>query len=558
MKIPENLRILSPLFGLFIYWIFVISGINLSFPIQVIPDETTQLLNIYGMINSGTLKLPYESYYSAWVHYSFLPFTLLYWGFEYFMIGMPSLAMFKTHVAANYIDVLPFLRSISSFLFLFSAWLVSKVIADRWGQKVGNLFLCFLVLDLLLFINLHYSKHWIIDFAWVFLSIYLYWTYLKNRLNLFLILSGISFCFAIFSSHPLIFAGFYHFYLLISNKGTKKDLFKDICVTLVIVIIAFILTIWLGPGKILSEIIYSGSSSQIHMSISFTVLGDFLLALFDYNFILTTFFVFSLLYMILKRDFEIFLLLIPFISYLLLIATYHFEPRYGLFLVISMSLISAITISKVNRRATFNVLLGLLVVINLSLLLSWHLTIVEKDTRIMTLEWLKKNTSNNSFVIYNTLGFNYDPLSTKGIKFIDNNFPNAIGTREKLHLSLGLPDGINGIILRKIEEGRHKGPKLIRRLVESGYEPILTNERFGFDAYFHQPAPTTYHSILKNCSYTIEATFLPYKKIPDNFEKYGDILYNFSSVIKSLIIFDRPGPIMTIYKFNKDQPTTCS
>ena len=96
MKIPKNLRILSPLFGLFIYWIFVISGINLSFPIQVIPDETTQLLNIYGMINSGTLKLPYESYYSAWVHYSFLPFTLLYWGFEYFIISMPSLVMFKS------------------------------------------------------------------------------------------------------------------------------------------------------------------------------------------------------------------------------------------------------------------------------------------------------------------------------------------------------------------------------------------------------------------------------------------------------------------------------
>ncbi|SVD64935.1 uncharacterized protein METZ01_LOCUS417789, partial [marine metagenome] len=29
-----------------LYYIFVISGVNLSIPIQVIPDETTQLLNI--------------------------------------------------------------------------------------------------------------------------------------------------------------------------------------------------------------------------------------------------------------------------------------------------------------------------------------------------------------------------------------------------------------------------------------------------------------------------------------------------------------------------------
>ena len=143
MRISNNLKTSIPLFLLFIYWIFLVSGIDLSFPIQVIPDETAQLLNIYGMINSGSLKLPYETYYTVWVHLSFLPFTILFWGFEYFIEGMPSMAIFKTHVAANYIDVLPFLRSVSSILFLFSAWLVSKVIADKWSQKVAYLFLCF-------------------------------------------------------------------------------------------------------------------------------------------------------------------------------------------------------------------------------------------------------------------------------------------------------------------------------------------------------------------------------------------------------------------------------
>jgi len=556
-KFTQNLLTLSPLVGLFVYWVFVFLGVNLSFPIQVIPDETSQLLNIYGLINSGQFKLPYETYYTVWVHYSFLPFTIIYWFFDYFLIGMPSIEEFKIHVAANYIDVLPFLRSVSAFIFLFSAWLVSNVIADKWSQKTAFLFLFFLVFDLLLFINLHYSKHWVIDFAWIFISIYLYWAYLKNRSNLILFLAGFFFCIAIFSSHPLIIAGLYHIYLLSISKPTTRHLIKDISIISSIFILMLILTMWLGPGKILSEIFYSGTSSQIQPNISFNLIGNFLIALFDYNLLLTIFFIFSIGYAVVKRKLKLFFLLIPFICYLLLISTYHFEPRYLLFLIISMSLVSAVVISKINNKFFFNSLLGLMFFVNLTLLICWHLIIVEKDTRIMALDWIKNNTINNSFVIYNTLGFNYYPLSKQGINFIGDNFPNAIGSREKLHLSLGLPDGINGIILRKIEEGKYNGPKLISKLIKSGYEPILINERFGFDAYFHQPAPTTYESILRDCTYSIESIYLPYDVVPKNFEKYGDILYNFSNVIISLLTFERPGPIMTIYKFNQNQPKSC-
>ena len=51
--------------------------------------------------------------------------------------------------------------------------------------------------------------------------------------------------------------------------------------------------------------------------------------------------------------------------------------------------------------------------------------------------------------------------------------------------------------------------------------------------------------------------FIPYSEIPADFENYGDILQNFTNVIKSLILFDRPGPVMTIYGFDDKQPNAC-
>ena len=52
---------------------------------------------------------------------------------------------------------------------------------------------------------------------------------------------------------------------------------------------------------------------------------------------------------------------------------------------------------------------------------------------------------------------------------------------------------------------------------------------------------------------------LPYKdnKIPNDFERYGDILYNFTSVFDALRAFEKLGLILIIYQFNKKQPDTC-
>jgi len=567
MKIKNSLIKNSIFIALFSYWILLLLGSSLSLPIVVIPDEEAQLLNIYGLIYNSTFKLPYESYYSVWIHYALVPFTLFYWFIEYFLMGMPSLLEFKTHVAANYLDVLPTLRMVSSSLFLLSAWLVSKVIEDRWELRTANLFLLFMVLDLLMFINLHYSKHWIIDFSWLFISIYLYWKYLRNTKKIFLIFAGITFSVAVLSSHPLIVGIFAHFYLFMSNKGGVRDFIKDASFTFIIFLLIFLLTLWLGPGTVISDLLYGQFGGKILSGISLNIISDSILTLFDYNFILTTLLIFSLIYMVLKRDLEIFLLFIPFIIYLLLISTYHFETRYILFLTICMSLICAISISKISKRRTFNCLVGLLVLVNFSLLLTWHQIIIKKDTRQIAYEWIDRNTTNSSFVIYNTLSFNYKPQSTKGINFIKKNFPKAMGTRENLHLSLELPDGVNGIILRKIEEANYSGPKLIRRLIDSGFDPILTNERFGKDAIHFQSSDETFKNILINCLYSTQLIYKPYSRslkaalwgnTAKNFESYGDILYNFTSVIKSLIVLDRPGPTISIYFFPKNQPSSCS
>jgi len=352
-----------------------------------------------------------------------------------------------------------------------------------------------------------------------------------------------------------------------SNKRRIEDFIKDASFTFIIFLITFLLTLWLGAGSVISDLLYGQSGGQILSGISLDIISDSLLALFDYNFILSTLFIFSLIYMVVKRDLEIFLLLIPFIIYLLLISTYHFETRYIIFLTICMSLICAISISKINKKRVFNCLVGLLVLVNFSLLLTWHQIIIKKDTRQMAYEWIDRNTTNNSFIIYNTLSFNYKPLSTKGINFILENFPKAIGTRENLHLSLRLADGVNGVMLRKIEEANYSGPELIRRLIDSGFDPILTNERFGKNAIHFQSSDKTFKNILINCLYSTQIVYKPYSRslkaalwgnTAENFESYGDILYNFTSVIKSLIVLDRPGPTVSIYHFTKNQPSSCS
>jgi hypothetical protein len=540
---------------LIFYWLFVAIGIKLSIPIQVIPDETTQLLNIYGMIQNISLKLPYESAYTFWVHITLLPFTALYWLVEYFIQGLPNLESFKTYVAVNYMNVLPFLRLVSTAFLLYSTWLISIVVTEKIGKKAAILLVIFFLSDLLVFINLHYSKHWMIDLSWIFISIYAYHRYLHTESKYLFYISIISFFIGVYSSQPLFIAFLYHLYLYAESDQSQKSFISDLIVAILVGIIFLVITLWLGPGKIIGEIFNNASTTQLNASIE--IAPQFLISLFDYNPFLTIVSLLLFFHAILKKNYRALLLSFPFFGYLVLISTFHYEPRYSLFLVIAMSIFSALAMEKIMSYRVLVLTVGVMLIFNLALLTSWHNIANAKDTRVMASEWLNDNYLDNSFIIYNTLGFNYIPLSKDGIGFIHKEFPNAIGTREKLHISLKLPDGMNGIILRKIEEGRYIGSEFISKLIHSGYQPILLNERFGEDAYFHQPAIVTYENILKNCNYHILEKFMPYSKKPEDFEKYGDILYNFTNVIKSLILFDRPGPIMTIYIFDNNQPNTC-
>ena len=547
----------NPLFWLSLYFLIVLSGVSLSIPIQVIPDETAQLLNVYAIIQNKSLILPYETYYTVWVHLSLLPFTIIYWGVEYLIQGLPDVTSFSKYVASNYMDVLPFLRGSSALMFIVSTVLVSNVVRYYWSNLAARFFICFVLLDLLLFINLHYSKHWIIDISWVFLSIFLYWRYLITQKITIFCFAIIAFSLGVFSSHPLVIAGLYPLLMMINAKLSIKLFLRDLIIFLIIFFIFFFATIYFGAGKIIGQLVTGGSSDQVGFHLS--LIPTFIKSLFDYNPLLTSIFFFTTVFAILRRKIILLLLTIPFIGYLLLIASFHYEPRYGLFLVVSMSLVSAIFVSQLRSNKAKYVLVMSVVLLNIYYLISWHLIAIEKDTRTIASEWVLENIDEKSFVIYNTVGFNYIPLARKGIEFVDNNFPNTIGTREKLHLSMNLDDGINGLILRRIDESNHKGNDFIGALIQNGFKPILLNERYGYDAYFFQPSPTAYNQILNSCEFFVRKKILPYRlnEIPKDFERYGDILYNFTSVFYALRVFSRPGPIMTIYEFNEVQPDSC-
>jgi len=537
-----------------IYFVLLYLGIDLSIPIQVIPDETSQLLNIYGQIQNFSLKLPYESYYTVWAHVILLPFTVLYWGFDYVIQGFPDISQFKKYVAENYMLVLPYLRLVSALIFIHSLWQLSKVIQNYFGIKAATLFFVLVLLDLLVFINLHYSKHWIVDISLIFYSIYSYERYINSGRIFFFYIGVIVFMIGVFSTHPLAVAFIYPMLIFFHLGKTKNQFFREFLIALIIFIIFTLITLYLGPGKIIGDLFSNGSTNQLHFSLD--LIPVFIRSIFDYNPILTTLFLLTLVYGLYKKRYIYLIFSTPFFAYLILISQFHFEPRYSLFLVISMALPVAVFLSKFYSKLFLVFFIG----VNFSLIATWNLIITNVDTRQMTVDWIKENYNNNNFLIFNTVGFNYVSMRSEGVKFLQQNFPEMIGTREKLITELGLTGSFNNTILRKFDESNYSGTELISSLLKNDYKPILINERFGYDAYFFQPAPNTFNEIIKNCEYKIIQEFLPYRgdKIPHDFEEYGDILYNFNGVIQTFLKIERPGPVIKIFEFAEKQPSTCT
>jgi hypothetical protein len=537
-----------------LYYIFIVLGLSFSYPIEAIPDETAQLLNVYAMIQNHSLHSPYESPYTIWTHLFLLPFVLIFWGFQYVYLGFPDLVYFKTYVASNYTDVLPFARAAASAFFLLSFFLLSKVIKSYFNNRVTTYLTIFLLLDLLLFINLHYSKHWTIDIGWIFISIYTYHLYL-NRLNRLLIfISSATFGFAIFATPPLI-ASLPIYLIMMYSKGLKNTNIYDIFFAFLVVITIFLLTLWLGPGLYFGNIFYSGSSN--HLDFSWELPYKLFLTLFDYNRVLFVIFVASIILSVKDKKWATLFLLSPSVLYLLIMSVFHYEPRYNLFVEINIAIFSAIVVANsfnsFYRRVSFISIL----IVNSMLLITWTDIITTKDTRVLAMEWIKSNATKDSFVVYNTWGFNYVPITNDSALFIQKYFPKSLSTRERIHINLGLLDGVNGSILRKINEGGYNGAEFMKRLISLGYEPILINERFGKDAHFSQPGGQTYFEILNNCKYDVVETITPFKNTPDDYERYGDILYNFTGVFSTLMVFDRPGPVVTIYKIRSKQLEGC-
>jgi len=539
---------------LFFYWLLINLGNSLSIPIQVFPDETSQLLNIYGMIHHKTLVLPYESYYNFWAHVFLFPFTVAYWGFEYIYRLFPDIVEFKKYVAINYSEVLPFLRSVSAAFFIYSTWKVSLVIEKIWNKNTSLTFLILVLSSFLVFVNLHNSKHWIIDIGMIFLSISYLHKYILEHRKIDYLLSVFLFGVSVFSTHPLFLAGVFHLSIYFKFYSRNPDKSFDLISSVFICVFFLITSYFFGPGKILGEFFYGHESSQL--SLNFGQAELFLNSLFDYSPIHASVSLILIVFYLFSKNINKILILVPGLIYLILISSYHYEPRYGLFLIINLAIFLAVSLNDFKKISRYIVIA--IFAVNAFFIFKWHTIITKEDTRFSAKQWIMENYQENDFIIYNSLGFNYLPMSKVGIEILKKQFPNSIGTRESLFLKFSPDKGYNSLILRKIDEANYKIEDVINFLTDEGYKPIIINERFGKDAYFSQPAPSQLKSMINNCSLSVTQQFLPYDKKPNDFESYGDILYNFNNVFNTLFTINKPGPIVKIFEVDISKEKPCN
>ncbi len=547
-KIRVSIKYINFAFLFFIFLFFIIN-LNFSLPIEAIPDEVAQLKNIYAMINSKSLFLTYQSSYSVWTHYTYIIPTLIYWIFFYIFSDLLSINELKFYILNNYQDVLPFLRLYTAMVFLIGLYLIKIVIDNLLNKIQALLFLIFIGFNLLIVINVHYAKHWMMDYGLIFIALYLYYIYsINNNNKVILLFSFITFAIASFSTQLFIIYSFYFLLIDILLKKESKKIIFNILIFISILIIFFFITRYLGAGGV-----FEGKENKLsELLFSNNYFIDIVYIFYDYNTIVFILFIMSLVFLAIKnRYFTILISLIPFLLMLVIVSVFsHFETRYAIPFMIESSFIATFFAYYLYQyyKKIFYVFIILYIFANSYLIINWLNIISNKDTRVLTREWILEQDMTNNFYIYNTLGFNYVALTKHSIDFIKSNFPKAIGTREEMHINYNLNDGKDGLILWKFDQAGYNIVELINKLKENGYKIIFINERHGKIALHYQPSPNSYETFVKSFNPTMIKEFLPYKKEPKDRELIGDVLYNFNYVWQTLNILERSGPVINIYE----------
>ena len=527
-----------------------------AMPIQAISDETAELKNIYAMIRDKTLSLPYFSSYSIWTHYPYILPTLLYWGGYYIFSDLSSIADLKFYILNHYEQVIPFLRGFTALFFLSTLFLVKVVIEKSFNKVQAYLFVIFISLNLLVFINVHYAKHWMVDFSFIFLSIYFYFKYKTTMKFFYFLFFSISFCIGVLSSYPIIVSGFYILFLYFHFTKGYKSLFKELAIFILVFLIFIFLTSFLGAGGIGGSVLDNISLFfKIHLNYAYNLLYTH----YDYDIFTFILFIFSLIFLLFNKDRKLLFFLIPYFLNLYLMSTDFIlsSPRYALFIIIDASFLATFFAYYLYKRykSLSYVLFIIYIIYNGYLIYAWLKIVSKKDTRVQTREWILKwgEEEKRDFIIYNTFSFNYVALNSEGIRFMDKNFPRYSSEREKYHIRYKLEDGVNGILLWKYVQAGYDIEDLIKKLLESNYNIIFINEKFGrVDGKnsFSQHYEEIYTKFLEEYEPYLVKEISPYKE-GANKEKIGDILTDFNYVWYSLHNLKTSGPLIKIYKLGK-------
>ena len=523
--------------------VFFIYAFDLAYPIVVISDEVAQLDLVYKMIEQKSLKLNSYTPYSVWVHYPYILPTLLYWGVYYIFSDLSSIADLKLYILNNYYNVVYFLRIFTALLFFFSLVLVRRMLEALLNKFQANIFFIFMSFNLIVVINTHYAKHWVLDMALIFYAFYFYYIAILKNNNFIKYFSYFLFSFAVLATYPLILSGVYFLFIGAYFYKNKYILyFKDIFSFLLVFLMMIFYSFYAGTGSHVS----SGIKS---LYFKFGELTKLLYYSFSFDPFVNILFILSIFLLIYKKNYKVLLILIPYLGYSIFISFFHSEVRYSLFLVIESSLIATFFAYYLYKRykSLSYVLFIIYIIYNGYLIYAWLKIVSKKDTRVQTREWILKwgEEEKRDFIIYNTFSFNYVALNSEGIRFMDKNFPRYSSEREKYHIRYKLEDGVNGILLWKYVQAGYDIEDLIKKLLESNYNIIFINERF-YDIYT-QSNELEYTKFLEEYEPYLVKEISPYKEGADK-EKIGDIFINFSNVFYSLSNLKTSGPLIKIYK----------